>query len=960
MNRPGQQWRSLEQLADTPRFRQFLQAEYPAVTDLSAGPERRQFLKLMAASFALSGLSGCDDPPDGRTEEVPYVKNPLRALPGSTLHYASVALVDGLANGILVTTVDGRPYKVEGNPEHPWTRGGTDIFGQASILDLWDPARSQTVRHLGEASNWQTVRGATLGRFAALRAGAGGFRLLTGPVTSPSLRAQIADMLKAFPGMHWHTHVPVDRGTLYASSQRVFGRPLETRWRFDQARVLVSLDGDFLDPGPHQAGVSRDWVAARQASAKAGALLPLYAAGSLPNLTSAKADFTVAATPAELTAVAQQMLADVGEASAQPTPPALDRWRTQVMAALQANRGASLVIAGSTAPPALQDAVHRLNAALGNIGKTLIYTAPAAEPAEPLADLVTAMTAGQVSALVMLDTNPSYDAPAELGFNDALSHVPLKIHAGAFEDETAFRCDWHLPLAHPLESWGDARSLDGTVGLMQPMIDPLYDGRTPAEILSLLTDNEPGTAKDMLQAFWQGSQDPAAFAPKWDGMLRDGFIAGSAFPAETVTPTEEIATRASAPAAGLTVLFRPDPTVWDGRAANNGWLQELPKPLTKMVWENALFVSPALAAREALAQGDVVTLTLAGRSVEGPAWILPGQADNTVGVTLGYGRSVPDRLSTGAGYDAYTLRSAADPWQAAGATLAKTGRRVELATTQDHASMEGHDFVRVQHEGAAPVGETASWTQPTLYTDTRKEDGTAWGMVIDLDACTGCNACVVACQSENNIAVVGKEQVALGREMHWLRVDRYYDGPPDAPKTHFQPVPCMHCEDAPCEVGCPVEATLHDSEGLNLMVYNRCVGTRACSGYCPYKVRRFNYLDYSAGASPQVGLGRNPSVTVRARGVMEKCTYCVQRIEVARIDSNKSNTPIPDGKVQTACQGACPTRAITFGNLNDTSSAVAAARADSRNYGLLGELNVRPRTTYLAQRAPRQPAGGEG
>ena len=955
------QWRSLDQLADTPRFRQFLQAEFPAVTDLSVGPERRQFLKLMAASLALAGLSGCDDPPDGRSEEVPYVKNPLRALPGTTLHYASVTMVDGFANGVLVTTIDGRPYKIEGNPQHPWSRGGTDIFGQAAILDLWDPARSETVRHLGEASNWQTVRGMTLGRFAALKAGGGdGFRLLTGPVTSPSLRAQTTAMLQAYPGMHWHTHAPVDRAPLYASTQRVFGRALETRWRFDRARVLVALDGDFLDPGPHQVGVAKDWAAARQASAKAGALLAMHAAGPLPNLTSAKADYTVPATPEQLADLAQNLLADI--ASPQPAPPdasPLQQWRARVAAALAANRGAGLVIAGATAPQAVQDAVHRLNAALGNTGQTVFYTAPIAEPAEPLSELVSAMASGQVSALVMLDTNPAYDAPASLGFNDALEHVALKIHAGLFEDETALRCDWHLPLAHPLESWGDARSLDGTVGLLQPMIDPLYEGRSAAEILSFLMDSEPQTARDMLQAFWRGSREPAAFEPEWQAMLRDGFIAGSALQAEAVQPGAAPPSEAAAPPDGLSVLFRPDPTIWDGRAANNAWLQELPKPLTKLVWENALFVSPALAAREHLEDGDIATLGIAGQTIEGPVWILPGQADNTVGVTLGYGRTVPDMLSTGAGYDAYVLRSATDPWQETGATISKTGRRTEFATTQDHNTMEGQSFVRVQHEGAAPVGETTSWTQPTLYQNPRPEDkDVAWGMVIDLDACTGCNACVVACQSENNIAVVGKEQVALGREMHWLRIDRYYDGPPEAPKTHFQPVPCMHCEDAPCEVGCPVEATLHDSQGLNLMVYNRCVGTRACSGYCPYKVRHFNYLDYSAGASPQLELERNPSVSVRSRGVMEKCTYCVQRIERARIDASKSNGQIADGQVQTACQGACPANAITFGNLRDAASAVSAARSDTRNYALLGELNTRPRTTYLAARAPR--LEGEG
>ncbi len=972
IDRPAQrhspaQWRSLDQLADTPAFRQFMEREFPAVTDLCRGPERRKFLKLMAASFALAGLAGCDDSTDPRGQEVPFVNKPLRAEPGTALDFASVTLLDGIANGIVVTTRDGRPLKIEGNPQHPWSRGGTDVFGQASILDLYDPSRSQAVLHLGEVANWGGFQNQVLPRLAALHAtGGGGLRLLTGPITSPSLLAQIAGLRGAFPAMHWHTHTPVDRGPLYAATNNVFGKPLETRWKFDQAKVLVSLDGDFLDAGPSQVGVSLDWVTARQASAAAGSLMALHAAGSLPNLTSAKADHPLVATPAEILALAQGLLTDISSpAAATDDGSPVSKWRAQAAAALRANRGRSLVLAGSTCPVPVQEAVHRLNAALGNIGQTVFYTDPVITPGESLASLVQAMQAGSVEALVMLDTNPCYDAPGQFGFNEALSKVKLKIHAGGFRDETSVRCDWHLPMAHPLEAWGDARSFDGTVGLIQPMIAPLYDGHSGPEILSRLFDLQPKTGEQLLKAYWQGGQDDDSFTAKWDGLLLAGFVADTAFkpvepgPARPASPSPAATAPAATAPDALDVLFRPDATVWDGRSANNGWLQELPKPLTKLVWDNALYVSPALAGRMKLQTGDIAALEVGGRSIEGGVWVLPGQADNTVGVTIGLGHALPDRISSDVGYDGYQLRGD-DPWHASG-TLRKTGRSMSFATTQDHNSMEGHDFVRVQHEGDAPVGETTSWTQPTIYGSPQHgTNGTAWGMVIDLDSCIGCNACVVACQSENNIAVVGKDQVALGREMHWLRVDRYYEGPPEAPQTHFQPVPCMHCEDAPCEVGCPVEATLHDTEGLNLMVYNRCVGTRACSGYCPYKVRHFNYLDYSGGAAPTVELARNPQVTVRARGVMEKCTYCVQRIETTRITVDKTNSPITDGMVQTACQGACPTRAISFGNLADKTSAVAAARADSRNYALLGELNARPRTTYLAERAPRRAPASEG
>ena len=963
---PPTQWQSLEHLADTPEFRRFVAREFPAVTDLCQGPERRQFLRLMAASFAMAGLAGCDSEPDGRTHEVPYVRNPKSIDVGGKAEYATAWVVDGIANGALVFARNGRPLKVEGNAEHPWSRGGTDVFGQASILDLYDPARSQSVRFRDKASSWGAFRAATLGVFAKLRADGGeGLRLLTGPVTSPTLLAQLVAMKAAFPGMVWHSYAGVDRTSSDMASQAVFGRVVDTRWRFEKARVVVSLDGDFLDPGPHQVGVARDWVTARQASAKAGPLMALHAAGALPNLTSAKADFPLVASPVTLDALAQTLLARVsgGSSATDGTPEGV--WLERAAAALLAHRGAGLVVAGTHAAPGVQEAVHRINAALENVGQTVTYTEPLVAVAEPLPALVEAMKAGAVSTLIVLDANPCYDAAGGLGLTEAMAKVPVRIHAGTFSDETAHHSDWHLPLSHPLEAWGDARAWDGTVTLMQPTIQPLYDGRSSIEIVSLLVDADARQGRDILRAQWQGSADAGAFAPKWNAMIRDGFLPNTASEAAAV---QVGAVRVDSPAAagGLTVLIRPDASLWDGRPANNAWLQELPRPLTKLVWDNVLTVSPAMAKREELKTGDIVALASGGRGIEGPVWVLPGQADEVVGATLGGGRAVSGLLSYGVGYNATVLRDGTgDPWRITGVTLRKTGRSVMLATTQDHDTMEGYDFVRVQHEGAAPVGETTSWSLPSLYGSPEHNDKVSagerlaqWGMVVDLDACIGCNACVVACQSENNIAVVGKEQVALGREMHWLRVDRYYEGPPEAPQTRFQPLPCMHCENAPCEVGCPVEATLHDSEGLNLMVYNRCVGTRACSGYCPYKVRHFNYLDYSAGAAPTVELQRNPQVSVRSRGVMEKCTYCVQRIEDARITADKQNRGIADGEVRTACQGACPTRAISFGDLSDEKSAVVAARGDTRNYGLLGELNTRPRTSYLAARAAAGVAEG--
>ena len=967
-------WKSLDAVADTPAFRRLIALEYPAAAHLAQGPDRRTFFKLMAASFALTGLAACDADEDGRTVEVPYVRQPERIEAGQPLVYASTALVDGFANGILVTTVDGRPIKIEGNPKHPWSRGGTDIFGQASVLGLYDPARSQAVRYLNRISDWDTFRNRLLGPVAALRADGGkGLRILTGPMTSPSTIFLLEAILKGLPQVKWHMMSPLGVPAHETASTATFGTRVDTRLHFEKARVVVAFDGDFLDHGPGQVGLSRRFSEARQASATTGKLLTLHAVASTPNLTSAKADYHLAADPDELAGLAHQLAEMVSTGSSAPGIGKAADWLARAATALLDAKGAGIVTAGATQTTAVIEAVHRLNAALGNTGTTVDYAAPVLPATEPLDALVSDIDAGAVSMLLMLDCNPVYEAPG--AFASTLAKVGLKVHAGTYVDETAIRSDWHLPLAHSLESWGDARAVDGTASLIQPTIRTLYEGRTAAEILSMLFEEQARDGLTIVKSFWRGNEDAATFEPSWRRALTDGFWTQSAsadarvtlLPGSFVPPGEPLDIRPDR----LTVLFRPDATIRDGSHAANAWLQELPKPLTKIVWDNVVAVSPKLAERMGIASGDVVAVTSGEARVEGAAWVLPGQAERTVTLTLGYGRAAPDMIYDALGYNANPLRSLEEPWVLTGATLTKTGRTALVATTQDHNTLQGHDFVRVARLGNAAF---ANPPQRSLYGPTgaaaadASQESRAWGMVIDTDGCIGCGACEIACQSENNIAVVGKEQVALGRHMHWLRIDRYYSSAKrpgqgvDDPDTHFQPVPCMHCELAPCEVGCPVEATLHDHEGLNLMVYNRCVGTRACSGYCPYKVRRFNYLDYTSGQSPSVQARNNPDVTVRARGVMEKCTYCVQRIAQARIEADKSGQPIADGMVVTACQAACPTRAISFGNLADSKADVVAKRRDPRNYSLLGELNVRPRTTYLAEWAPamQNTAGREG
>lgn len=812
-------WRSLDAVADSPEFRAYLAAEFPSASRLAAAPERRGFLKLMAASFALGGLTACGGG-GGRDHEVPYVNQPERIVPGTDLSYASSAVFDGFGNGILVTTRNGRPLKVEGNPQHPWSRGGTDVLAQASVLGLYDPFRSQAVQHLGRPSSWAAFRADLQGQMPGWRANRGeGLALLTGPVTSPGVAAQIARLRTAYPALRWYAGAGASRDGIYEGARRAYGRVLETHPDFSRARTIVALDGDFLDLGPGQVGLSRRWIEARRAAYAEGRLLTLHAAAPTPTLTSAKADHGIVVPAGRLEALARDLLSLAAGGAAPGGDDPVSRWARDAGTALNQARGAGIVTAGLSAGPELHELVHRLNGALGNTGATVIHTAPTEETgAGTLADLAEAMDHGAVKVLVVLGANPVYEAPGALDFAARMKRVPLKIHAGLYYDETGAHADWHLPAAHPLESWGDVRSLDGTVGLIQPTVAPLYNGRTLAEMLAFLAGGEGGEsgqdALGLLKAQWRNeTEDDTAFETRFSQALRLGFWADSARPAETVALTQAAAAvPAAAPSSataanGVEVVFRPDSTIWDGTHADLAWLQELPKPLTKVVWENVVAVSPGLAERAGIATGDILRVEAEGRTVEGPAWILPGQADGTVTLTLGYGRDVPDHLARGLGYAAAPLRPPGSPWRLADARLTKTGERRMPVTTQHLGTMEGQDLVRVQPVGAPPVGDPKGAPTPaSFYPPPESQDrwvAAQWGMAIDLDACIGCNACVTACQAENNIPVVGREEVEKGRWMGWLRVDRYYAGDLDAPSTHFQPVPCMHCEQAPYELGCP-------------------------------------------------------------------------------------------------------------------------------------------------------------
>ncbi len=947
-------WRSLEEYADTPEFAEQLGREFPQyASEWDAGVSRRRFLELSGASLALAGLTACVKQP--REGLVPYVKQPEEVIPGRPLFFATASTLSGYATGILVESHTGRPTKVEGNPEHPASLGATDLFAQASILSLYDPDRSQTITKLGQIRTWPAFAEELQARVKTHRAIFGeGFRLLTPTVTSPALAAKIRELNALLPKARWHQWEPAGRDLVRAGARLAFGQPIETRYDFSKADVIVSLDADPFTFGPGSLVYARAF-ARRRREAATGSFAPprYYAIETTPTSSGALADHRISLKPSELHAAAAALFAAVAGKSADSSFP----WVASCAADLIAHAGRSLVIPGEHAPAEVHALAHLLNDALSNLGATAILTDPVeAEPVDQLASLtalVSDMKAGRVDTLLILGGNPAFDAPADLGFVEGLKKVAFRARLGLYDDETSQYCPWHVNEAHELEAWGDARAFDGTVTILQPLIEPLYGGKTALEVLAAALGQPAAKGLDLLRAHWQ-KQHPDGFDAFFRKSLHDGFVEGSALPARAFKPVANVpAPAAAADAAGLEVVFRTDPGIFDGRFANNGWLQEVPKPLTKLTWDNAAHVSLATAKRLGVKNEDLVAITAGGATLTAPVWILPGQPDDVVTLHFGHGRTRAGRVGNGTGVNAYRLRAATGLWLAT-ASVQKAGGTTELATTQHHFNMEGRHLVRTgtfEEYRKDPEFARRLEEVPTisLYPGF-KYDGHAWGLAVNLSSCTGCNACVVACQSENNIPTIGKEEVRRGREMHWIRIDRYYEGSPDNPLVHNQPVMCMHCEQAPCEVVCPVAATTHSEEGINEMTYNRCIGTKYCSNNCPYKVRRFNFFDYNKDKHlPVLTLLANPNVTVRQKGVMEKCNYCIQRVNRARMDAEKENRPLRDGEILTACQQVCPTEALVFGDINDPTSKVAKLRNEKLNYGLLEELNTRPRTTYLAK-----------
>ncbi|MBE0642475.1 MAG: TAT-variant-translocated molybdopterin oxidoreductase [Bacteroidetes bacterium] len=980
-------WLSLRDKADTPEYRALVEREFPEGTvELASSMNRRTFLTLMGASMALAGLTSCRRPEE---EIVPYVSKPEEITLGNALQYATSMPLGTENYSLLVQAREGRPVKIMGNALDAHTGTASNVWANASILGLYDPDRSQMALANGAESSVQAFVGAWTPLFAKYAANSGaGLALLVQPFASPTLQRQLEAFRTAFPAAIVATWDAVSDANQFAGHGSAFGRPLRAVYDFTEADIVLALDADPFGTEYAAFENARGFAERRRVEKPDDSMNRLYVVEPSLTQTAALADHRLrlaagripSFTASLLHAMAARGLAvPASLLAAAPADKSIDTaWIDAVAEDLLAHRGRGLVIAGRGQDAFMHALVAVINSLLGNNGSTVRYTAqPFANESDPasLSALTAAMNASKVETLIVLGGNPVFDAPADLDFRGALTNVGTTVHVGLHRDETALACGWHVPLRHYLEAWGDISSLHGQLGVIQPLIEPLYaDGISDAEMLALLAGGTLQKGFDLVKATWQ-QLTPGLTDRAWRGILHDGLLPREIVfeaPAPSIDAVAAVLKPAlfTAPALSadnMEVTFRLSPAVHDGRFANNGWLQEFPDPVTKLTWDNAALMSRSTANALGLNDGDLVRLNCAGRETPMPVWVMPGQAEFCVTVTLGYGRKNGGRVGTGAGFNAYRLRTSKALFHATQLTVGPAFSTVPMACVQDH---HGLDLEKMAREGVQerlpqlyreatleeyqkdPEFAKERVEMPVLrsmWKDHEYKEGHQWGMSIDLNACIGCGACTIACQSENNIPVVGKKMVLNGREMHWIRIDRYFSGEDDNPGVRIMPVGCQQCEMAPCEQVCPVAATSHDEEGLNVMTYNRCIGTRYCSNNCPYKVRRFNFYNYTKDMPETVQMAQNPEVTVRFRGVMEKCTYCTQRITIGKIAAKRDGRALKDGDITPACEQTCPTGAIVFGDINDPESRVAKEKQRDRDYALLGELNLRPRTTFLAR-----------
>lgn len=968
---PEYYWRSLEEFA----------GHAPSESGIRIGFSRRDFLRVMGASLALAGVAGCRRPIE---KIVPYLSQPEEVVLGVPAYYAT-AMPFGLdAYGVVVESHEGRPTKIEGNPLHPSTLGGSNAFMQASILGMYDPDRSKQVLQFNETKElaefvefWRGLE------TTYLDSGGKGLAVLSESFSSPTLSKLRQEFVQRFPEAIWATYEPVTDENAFKGIELAAGKPYCAICNYSKAKVILALDSDFLLMESNSIAHARAFIQGRRMASENDSMNRLYVAESAYTVTGAMADHRI---PMPGSHIGAYLAAVILELEAQGVTTGLEdvlrgsdtegydrNLLGSIANDLFSHKGECLIVAGRRQPPIVHAVVMVLNHVLENVGAAVNY-AEITDTALPdrggLEELTRKMAQGDISTLLIIGGNPVYDAPVDLEFAELLKKVDHTVHLSHYEDETSQAMEWHLPRAHFLETWGDCRAGDGTLSMIQPLIEPLYGGKSEFELLNLLATGTDKRGYEIVRQTWRNILTGGDFEMQWRRVLHDGVLRHSALtPAKVEIRIRAVSdhlaehpiSKTAFDRSHLEMVFRADHKVFDGRFANNAWLQELPDPITKLVWDNAALISPHLSEELDVRNGDNVRLHLGGRDLEIPVWIVPGQADYSVTVPLGYGRRKVGRVGDSTGFNAYRLRTSDAADFPSGVTLTKLGKQYPLATTQHHHRMEGRPLVlsatleeyQKHPDFVKEVVETPDLQ--SLWKEHQYQEGYQWGMAIDLNACIGCNACVVACQCENNVQVVGKRQAGYGREMHWLRVDRYFDGDPRNPKMLFQPIPCQHCEMAPCEQVCPVAATNHDKEGLNVMVYNRCIGTRYCSNNCPYKVRRFNFFNYVKSLPETVKMAQNPDVTVRSRGVMEKCSYCLQRINRAKIQAKREGRLIKDGEIMTACQQACPTAAIIFGNILDAVSMVRSKKESKRNYQILVDYNTRPRTSYLAKL--RNPVG---
>ncbi len=988
-------WRSLQELADTDEFREQLENEFPGGIDAPiSGMTRRRFLQVMSASIAMVSLAGCSWPEE---KILPYAKRPEGVDPGKTQKFATTMELGPVSLAVLATSYDGRPIKIDGNPDFKLSQGATSAFAQASVLDLYDPNRSVALIHRdGETitnPSWEDflVEAKKLKRTTKKMA------VLTEVTTSPAAWYTMGRM--ASKGARIYTWEPVCRVNEVMGAAKAFGTPAKTQLDLTKAQIIVDFDANMMQDHPTALRNARQFAEGRRA--ETGHMNRLYCYENSFTITGGQADHRFPTAAGDIGAAVWALAAELVLGEGLPLPEGagfsrgdLKKWHhhhagSEHLGALakdlMAHRGHSLLLAGMRQPADVHAMVFSLNQALGNAGQAISYLPMEMPKFQDLKQLVADLNSGTVETLVVLGGNPVYTAPVDLKFGEAMMKAPNRVHLSDSDNATSQQCTWHIPRAHYLESWGDAIAWDGTYMSVQPLIQPLFGGKTMGELLSTLNSRKPSNAFDVTRSSFSNvvngttrtPKNNPAFEKQWSRFIHDGHLTLSGGPAIAALPLSGAAI--AAPAAGhglskdnLEINFALDQSVYDGRFANNAWLQELPDFMTKLTWDNAALISPATADELGIKHGELVEMHFGGAKQQMAVYVLPGQAKYSVTINLGYGRDDSGPVAQGAGFDAYKLRTWNNQDIGEGLKIIPTGKSYKLATTQNHHAIDtaGADEIQKRVPALVREGTLDDYSSHPEFVDhlglhhppllslwkEHEYNGHKWGMAIDLNVCNGCNACIVGCQSENNVAVVGKDEVSRGREMSWLRLDRYFMGDMDDPTCVQQPVGCVQCEMAPCEQVCPVAATMHTDEGLNAMVYNRCVGTRYCSNNCPYKVRRFNWFNNFEELTEVERLVLNPNVTVRARGVMEKCSYCVQRIEGARVQARVEGRDIQDGDITPACAETCPVDAITFGDLNDSESRVSKLREDSRSYDLLGYLNIKPRTFYMARIRNPNPA----